>query len=624
LFTLQSSQFTPFLFPGDWEEGKVRALLAARDGGMWVGTVRGLKRIDHERHIKLSEADGLSHGEVTALLEEPSGILWVGTAGGGLNRLEWPAGDSEATRTSIFSHGAPRITILSTTNGLSDNYIRALHQDAEGVLWAGTDRGLNRCDQGRVTVFTQHHGLPENQVNEILEDGVGRFWISGERSLYRVSRGALNEVAVGSNKWVAAVEYDLADGLPSQGLGGSVSHPASCRTRDGRLWFGTDQGVAVFDPQDLPDLANPPLVVIEQVRANGQILYDNGPSGTNLVMGYPSAGSLMLPPGSGHILEIQYSANTFVGAEKTRFKYRLDGLAREWTDVGGVRKAYFANLHPGAYRFEVLAANKHGVWSTSGASFSFVLEPFFYQRAWFFSACGGVVVLAAYVGVAWRLRESRRFEQLQRQVALDDQRKRIARDIHDELGASLTQIAQLSEDTLAQETPARSHIHRIAALAEEAVNNIGEIVWANNPRYDTLEDLVAFLREYAAEYLGATGIESQLDLPENVPSLFVPGPFRRHLLAIVKESLHNIVKHSAAKKVAVTLSVHDQWLELSVGDNGCGMQFSPALRSGNGFVNIKERLAELNGSFSVDARPNHGVTLRYKVPLPPASRMESA
>jgi signal transduction histidine kinase len=265
-----------------------------------------------------------------------------------------------------------------------------------------------------------------------------------------------------------------------------------------------------------------------------------------------------------------------------------------------------------------VAADKHGLWNPVGASWSFVLLPFFYQAWWFEVTCGGMALLAVYVAASWRIRERHRIDQLERQIALEDQRKSIARDIHDELGASLTQIAQLCEAPLDPPGPpssADAHRHRIAELAEEAVNSIAEIVWANNPRYDTLEDLVTFLREYAAKYLSVTPLDAQFDFPESVPPGPVPGLVRRQLVAVLKEALQNVLKHSGATAVNISVKLAQGSMELTITDNGCGSPMATASRSGNGLGNMRQRILEVGGSFEFAPAPGGGTRVCVEVPL---------
>ena len=154
----------------------------------------------------------------------------------------------------------------TVTNGLSNNSVWALHEDSAGVLWIGTERGLNRLQNGRFTAFTRENGLPNDLVNFILEDDSGHLWISHDLGIYRVAKQALNDVAMGKAHTIECVSYDEADGLASVETNGQKSQPAGLRTRDGRLWFASVKGVVMIDPRQPPDITNAPTVLIEQIR----------------------------------------------------------------------------------------------------------------------------------------------------------------------------------------------------------------------------------------------------------------------------------------------------------------------------------------------------------------------
>jgi ligand-binding sensor domain-containing protein len=453
-------------FSGQWFESKIRVVLPARDGSLWVGTAMGLHQLRDGQDIKLTTTNGLPADDVRALLADRAGNLWIGTSGGGLCKLGAAAPQDGADNGRARSAEAPfhpgrELQTFSITNGLASSSIWALHEDAEGVLWIGTESGLDRLKDGHFAVFTRSVGLPDDMVNCILEDDFGCLWISHDHGIYRVRKQALNQVADGTSRAVDCVSYDEDDGLLSVEANGQKSQPPGLKTHGGRLWFATTKGVVIFDPRNLPDNTNVPLVVIEQVRANGKLIFDTGPlapvsswsrgPGTSNAPQPPPSqianqeSTMHLLPGSAHILEIPYTACAFNAAEKNRFRYRLDGLDRDWLDVGTARKAYYANLRPGDYRFRVIAANKHGIWNPVGASFSFHLAPHFYETAWFFTVCGlalGVRALGVY---GWRVREIRRIQRLESQMALLEERQRIAKDLHDGLGGNLTQLALLAD-----------------------------------------------------------------------------------------------------------------------------------------------------------------------------------
>ena len=589
-------------FPGEWHEGKIRTVLGARSGGVWVGTAVGLQRLHDGRWYKFTTADGLGTNDVRALLEDRTGALWVGTFGGGLS----------CRRDGSW-------TTLRTADGLSNDRVWALHEDQDGVLWIGTEYGLNRLERGRFTRFTTASGLPDNLVNQILEDDRGWLWVGHDRGIYRVRREELNQVAAGRVKNLRCVRYDeTEDGVPIE-TNGQKSQPAGGRLRDGRLWFPTTRGVLVFDPARHREEETPPVLVIEQVRANGRRVYDNGPPDPQEPLLPRSAGSpLHFPPGSARVLEFRYGAVTFGSPEQSRFKFRLLGLDESWTDAGTRRVAYFTDLRPGDYRFQVIAANRHGVWNEEGTSLPFRVQPFLQETWWFYAVAGLGATLVITLGVRWRIHELRRIHRLEQLHVLDEQRRRIARDLHDEIGASLTQIVRLSRPTDGHATDEASpaeRTQRIAAVAGETVDRLGEVVWANNPKYDTLEDLVSYLREYAAQYLAAMPLVARFDFPASVPVAPASGLMRRHVLLVVKEALQNVVRHADATQVTLGLFLQDGQLQIRISDDGHGFTPGDPRRHGNGLDNMRERIAELGGTLEVTSAPGRGTTVQAMVPL---------
>jgi ligand-binding sensor domain-containing protein/signal transduction histidine kinase len=598
----------PVGLPGEWFEAKIRALWPARDGAMWIGTVRGLTRLQGEARTKYTSADGLGGDEVRAILENRAGDLWVGTLGGGLSRLR---------------NG--RFETLTRKQGLSSDNVWALHEDPEGVLWIGTDAGLNRLEAGQITVFTPTQGLPDALVNSVVADDFGRLWVGHDRGVYALDRAQLRAVARQERNFVDAVMFDESDGLPSAETNGQKSYPAACKTRTGQIWFPTTRGVAVIDPGRLEQRPVPPLAAILEMRADGQPISGHVPLAAHS-QGKPRngrvvpAGMIELAPGSARVLEFFYTANTFVAPEKARFKYRLLGLQDNWIGAGTQRHVSFTDLRPGSYRFEVLACNHRGVWQDQGAAMAFRVAPFYYQTWWFYALCGvsGMVLIA--LGVSWRVRELRLIYEWKRVQALEDQRRQIARDIHDELGASLTHIIQLSTGPGPGGTPVASPApgsaaQRIATIAGKAVDSIGDIVWANNPEFDTLEDLAAYLREQAAQYFADTRIQGHFDFPETVPVRAVSGWFRRHLLMLLKEALQNVSKHADAREVRLRLAVRDDSLELSVADDGLGFAEDRANPNGHGLANMRQRVRDLGGTIEISSQAGAGTRLRFVVPL---------
>jgi len=302
----------------------------------------------------------------------------------------------------------------------------------------------------------------------------------------------------------------------------------------------------------------------------------------------------------------------------------LEGVDEEWVDAESRREAYYNRVYPGQYQFRVLACNNNGVWNEAGASVTLLLLPHFWQTWWFI--CLAVVACTASVGGAaaygTRRASRRRLERLQQQHALEKERARIARDIHDDLGSSLTRISMLSELAEADKTnPAEveTHVRKIAASARETVRSLDEIVWAVSPEHDTWNSLVGYLSEYAREFFNGTSVLCRLEMPVELPAYPLPSEVRHSLFLVIKEALNNSLKHARAHEVRIRVSEHGSAITLTITDDGCG--FEPAndsaVHHGHGLKNMRGRVGNLGGQFRIDSKPGVGTTLTICLPLKP-------
>jgi signal transduction histidine kinase len=339
------------------------------------------------------------------------------------------------------------------------------------------------------------------------------------------------------------------------------------------------------------------------------------------------AGPLKVPPGR-HRIEFEYTGLSFVAPEKVRFKYRLNNFDTEWADAGTKRVASYDYIPPGIYSFQVTACNNDGVWNNTGASLKFEVLPYFWQTTWF-RVLGGLATMLAAGGAVWfdtRRRMRRRLERAERQRDVERERSRIARDIHDDLGASLTRIAMLSQSDRGEmqlpESVARN-LDRIFTTAREVTSALDEIVWAVNPRHDRLDSLANYLSRFAYEYLSVAEVRCRLDLPLHLPTLPVTAEVRHNLFLAFKEALHNIVKHAAANEVRVELKLEAAQLALQVADNGRGFDLvgsdggsaAGRLACGNGLANMRRRLVEIGGACEIHSERGRGTTVAFTVPL---------
>jgi ligand-binding sensor domain-containing protein/signal transduction histidine kinase len=597
LFQFQTDHFQPA--PGAEILGQqIFALFEAHAGQLWAGTQNGLARWNGQDWKIYTTQDGLSENIVRAIAEDAEGTLWIGTENQGLN----------------FFKAGNFISFQAKGNGLPGNDISCLYLDPDGVLWIGTSgHGLARFYKGKWTRYSTDNGLASNSIDYIIEDGAGCLWIGSNAGLMRIQKQSLNDFANGTADLISCRTYVETDGLPTRECSAG-SQPAACRTREGRLCFPTTKGLVLVNPADLKPNRQPPLVMIESVRVGGREQKTNRFS--------PAwQPSVMVPPGHEQ-LEIHYTALNFPAPREVQFKYRLEGHETAWTEAGDTRVAYYNKVPPGNYHFHVIACNEDGVWNETGGVLDVTVQPQFWQTGWFragASLClvGIVVAVVRYLSTQ-KLR--RRLQLLEQQEALEKERFRIARDLHDQLGANLTQVALLSEMAEADKhSPAEieSHAQQISQAARETTRSLDEIVWAVNPSNDTLEGLVNYVCKYAQEYLALAGLRYRADVPAQLPAITIPPEVRHNVFLAFKEAVNNVVKHAQASEVRVRLQLQPGNFALSIEDNGRGMggRDANATQARNGLRNMRKRMEDIGGQFEVGAASERGTIVRLTVPI---------
>jgi ligand-binding sensor domain-containing protein/signal transduction histidine kinase len=544
-----------------------------RDGALWVGTTAGVSRFQDGRFVNFGPAQGLHH-DVRCIYQTRDGAVWLG----GVDGL------------SRYQDG--RFKRFAAADGLSHPHVRAIYEDADGTIWIGTyGGGLNRYRGGRFTTYLMKNGLHDNAVSRIIEDDRGNLWMSGNNGVFRVARSQLNAFAEGRTSYVTSVSYGTADGMAIDETNGG--QPAGWRTADGRLWFPTIKGLVSIEP---PTAAPPsPAVLVERVAVDGEVMTD------------ARLGSL--GPGDADV-EIHYTAIDLGAAEKTRFRYRLIGYDRTWIDSGSRRVAYYTRIPPGSYQFEVLATNSDGEWHTTPGRIALSVRPLFWQRR-AVQAGAGILLLAAtaFAVRSISLRRARsRLAELERDRALERERSRIARDLHDDLGSRLTLIAMMADPS------AGTAGGRIADAALDAARAMDELVWTVNARNDTVEGFAYYLAQFAEEQIVAAGIRCRMMLPEALPDRPLSAEVRRHLYLACKEAVNNAVKHAGAGEIRVSLSVLDHRLQVEIADDGRGLP-ADVDRTGNGLRNYRERMAAVGGTATVESAPAAGTTVTFETPL---------
>jgi ligand-binding sensor domain-containing protein/signal transduction histidine kinase len=575
--------------------GRVFSMFEDRSRRLWVGAQNGLAVWDGSGWKPHPIPNlSLSH-PVHAIVQDAEGNLWIGTEGAGVQCLRQGGCDA-----------------FNRTNGLPSNNISSLYLDHDAVLWIGTSGGLARYSGGKLTAYSKNEGMITDSIAYITEDNLGNLWLGSTAGLMCVQKRELNEIATGNAKTALFRSFGEADGLPSSECSFGFQ-PAACRASDGKLWFPTILGLASVKPASLKLNTNSPPIVIEStvidgVQQNPDALYAPPPT------------SVTISPGKER-LEIRFTSLNLTAPVKGRFKYKLERYDSAWTEkAGDIRFASYPRLPPGNYEFHVRACNEDGIWSESDAVLAVhVLPPFW--RTWWFLSASVLCLLGMIAGSVYYIstqRLHRQLESLRQQEALEKERARIARDLHDQLGANLTQVALLSEMAEADKNAPQeveAHARQIFQTARETTHALDEIVWTVNPSNDTLDGLINYVCKYAQEFLAMADLRYRLDVPSQLPATPISPELRHNVFLAAKESVNNVVKHARATSAWLRLHLEPHQFTLEIEDNGRGIAAADEKKGRSGLRNMRKRMEDIGGKFEMTKGAEGGTKVRLTAPL---------
>lgn len=607
LFVLETNRISP----APAAVHGIKVILVNHQGQVWMGRKNGLTCLTNGVATNFGPEDGFERTDVRALAEDRQGCIWIGTDGGVLYR---------------FAGG--KFTPYRMNDRLGNQAIWSLLPDADGTLWVGTFRGgLLRFKDGKFTRYTMPSGLPSDIICQILDDGLGKLWIGSHKGIFYVPKDSFKDFDAGKIPSLPCIAYGLFDGLPTLECSGNYQ-PSCWRGRDGTLWFATVKGLVSVRPDEVTVNRLAPPVVIEDIFVDGKSFEKEMRQTEKNAR--PSVGasssSLQIPPGK-HQFDFHYTALSFAAPDKVRFRYKLEGLDNGWVETDGKRSAHYGPLRPGEYRFQVIACNNDGIWNETGSAIKLKVLPYFWETLWFDVLIIVIIVAAIFGAVRSAVTRNlrRKLEQLKQQRAIEHERERIARDIHDDLGAGLTQImlqSALARRATHEQTPA--HLAQISETAHELVGAMDEIVWAINPENDNLDELVTYVGKLVQEYVTQAGLRCRLDLPAQPPSFVVSAEVRHNLFLAVKETLNNAVKHAAATEVSLQLKTQPSGFSFVIKDDGRGFvpdagelpaADSGRISSGHGLHNLVGRLEKIGGTCTIRSTPGKGTEVELTVVL---------
>jgi signal transduction histidine kinase/ligand-binding sensor domain-containing protein len=575
--------------------GTVSSVAQDRQGNLWIANQdQGLQRLSKDGTVQQISWASIGHkdGAQSLAADRSTGGLWFGFNGGGV---------------AYFSDGQIKET-YGGAEGLGSGRVSALSIETDDTVWAATEGGLSRINNGRVLTLTSKNGLPCDAIHWITQDENHSFWLNMTCGLVRIERSELDAWAADPQRNVKTTVFDSSDGVSNAPIGlhagSQVIWPP-----DGKMWFqGFSGGVSVIDPQHLPSNKIPPPVHIERVTANGKT--------------YDASSELRLPPRIRD-LKIDFAALSFVAPEKVQFRYQLEGQDRGWREVANDREAQYSNLPPGDYVFRVTAANNSGVWNEAGDTFHFSIAPTYYETNWFRALC-----VAAVLVLVWGLYRLR-LHQLQRRFdagseARLSERTRIARELHDTLLQSLHGL-------MFQFQAARNMLPR---RPDEAAAVLDSAIGATEQTITDSRGAIQHLRSEMGEgdleqWLTMTGQElARLHAADGHAPVFrstVEGERktlsalpRDEIYRIAREILRNAFQHAQASRIEVEIRYDDREFRLRVRDDGKGVD-SRVLEGGGtaghwGVRGVRERAQQIGARLDFWSEAGAGTEVELTVP----------
>jgi ligand-binding sensor domain-containing protein/two-component sensor histidine kinase len=625
--------------PGTISSNNIRTLLTDHQGILWVGTQNGgvnyllpgssqFKKLAHDP----KNVNSLSNNNIRSVFEDRSEQLWFCTWGGGLNYYDQTTGkftpfrhrpdnsnslssdnvisiyqDSQFVYWVGTSDGLNQLTFdensfpqpeksnftryfhdPSNPRSLSNNYILCIHESKNGDLWFGTMLGLSRLrNQDRPNpVFTRYfmkNGLPNDVIYGILEDDNGYIWLSTNNGISRLNP----ETETFKN-------FDIQDGLHSN----EFNTGSYFKTADGHFIFGGVNGASEFNPESLIDNPYLPPIVLTSFEIYNQ------PAQLDKNISFIK--QIILPYRDNHF-SFEFASLDFSKPERNRYAYILEGFDENWLQSGARRYAGYTHIDPGSYIFRVAGTNGDGVWNETGASVRIIIEPPFWRTWWFIllvltGAGGGIASIIVY-----RVRQLLKFERL---------RSKIAADLHDEIGAGLTEISIMGE-VITQKLPAKprkfvlAELQKIGETSRNLIDSMSDIVWLVNPKRDSLFDLISRLGDLYKELLDSTNITFETENLESLKNIRLNMEYRQNLFLIFKEAINNSLKYSNGTEITLETKIGSRKLLMKLTDNGAGFDTRNAAH-GNGLGNMKERARSIGGSLKIDSAIGQGTTILFE------------
>jgi len=626
---------------GSIDDNHIRSIAEDKLGNIWIGTYSGgLNRINIHNSIvdtfvnEPGNSNSLSSNQVLDIFVESESKIWVATFGGGLNELLFKDNSSGRPKFKIYKHDE------SNKTSLSDDRVYTILKDKNNNFWVGTyGGGLNKFDE-KTRKFEVVFPNPKNfqpavndKIMSINSSSDSTLWIgtsgggltkfntkTNTSQNYSLAQGLVSAVVYGiledenSNLWMSTddgiflfntttesfTQFGTEDGVQSLEFSGG----AFFKDSGGIMYFGGINGFNYFHPDSIKINQYLPSVVISEVK-----VMDNRIKGepTELRLSYDQ-----------NFISIEYAALDFSIPKQNQYSYILEGFQNSWmfTD-GSSRKATYTNLPPGEFNFLVKGTNEDGIWNETPATLKIIINPPFWQTWWFVTLVILTVAFLIYFFGTIRVKSQLEIEKL---------KLKIASDLHDNIGAGLTEISILSEVAEQNDGDSslvvKNELKKISNTARQLVDSMSDIVWVVNPQRDSLHDLIVRLKDSYNEFFSTIGISFQVNNIEKSDDIKLPMEYKQNLLLLFKEAINNAIKHSGCNKIALDAYYKNDLIEIKLKDDGNGFNLNE-VKFGEGIKNMENRANKLKGNLKLSAESGKGTTVIFSGKIGRINKLKS-
>jgi len=557
---------------------QVQAIFIDSTNTFWIGTFGGgldkfqlknkysgeILSFSHYRYDK-NNPFSLSSDKVYSIYQDKKGTLWIGTFGGGLNKYDKKSGRFIAYK-----------NISDDESSLEDNRVLAINEDAKGNLWIATyGGGLNRFDP-KTEKFIRYYNENMAAVYAVIDDGNDNLWMSSDQGLFR-----FNYI---TQKYT---QYHINDGLQGKEFDGG----AYFKSADGEIFFGGTNGINYFYPKNIVENKEEPPIVISNIRVFNKSINTE----TDIIeLSY-----------NQNFISFEFSSLDYTSPADNKYSFMLEGYDDDWVMTDSkARVANYINLAPGTYKFRVRGTNSDDIWNYKGAEVTLIIKPLYWQTAWF-----RILAVLIFIGALYYL-FTMRYKNL---FEMEKLKTKIAADLHDNVGAGLTEISILSELTSNLiKGGSQSSVKNLDTISEKSrtlVDSMSDIVWVVNPKRDSLYDLIVRLKDSYNDTLLTMGIAFKTNNLEEFNSIKLPMDYKQNLYLIFKEALNNAIKHSHCRQISLEAEISRDVVQLVLNDDGRGFDISAKAR-GNGILNINNRAKLLGGNIEIISSTG-GTTIKF-------------